>query len=96
MTRWFETITIDEPFPLGAHTFTEAEIIRFGTRHAELRADFFNLTNTPHWNNPSGSLESNNFGRVTSSFGERVILKDFSTRILRGDRVAWSVWLRIT
>jgi hypothetical protein len=49
------------------------KIIRFGTRHAELRADFFNLTNTPHWNNPSGSLESNNFGRVTSSFGERVI-----------------------
>ena len=26
MTRWFEDITIDEPFPLGSHTFTEAEI----------------------------------------------------------------------
>ena len=30
MTRWFENITVDEAFPLGSHTFTEAEIIRFG------------------------------------------------------------------
>jgi acyl dehydratase len=31
MTRWYETIAIDEAFPLGSHTFTEEEIIRFGT-----------------------------------------------------------------
>lgn len=31
MTRWFENITVDEAFPLGSHTFTEEEIIRFGT-----------------------------------------------------------------
>lgn len=31
MTRWFEDIVIDEAFPLGNHTFSEAEIIRFGT-----------------------------------------------------------------
>lgn len=30
MTRWFENIVIGEPFPLGEHTFTEDEIIRFG------------------------------------------------------------------
>ena len=30
MTRWFEDIEINEPFPLGSHDFTEAEIIRFG------------------------------------------------------------------
>ncbi len=30
MTRWFENITLNEAFPLGAHTFTEEEIIRFG------------------------------------------------------------------
>ena len=30
MTRWFEDIVIDEVFPLGTHTFSEAEIIRFG------------------------------------------------------------------
>lgn len=29
MTRWFEDITIDEPFPLGSHTFTQDEIIAF-------------------------------------------------------------------
>ncbi|QQR39876.1 MaoC family dehydratase [Devosia rhizoryzae] len=31
MTRWFEDIIIDEAFPLGSHTFTEDEIIRFAT-----------------------------------------------------------------
>ena len=30
MTRWYENITIDEAFPLGSHTFTAEEIIRFG------------------------------------------------------------------
>lgn len=30
MTRWFEDIVIDEAFPLGGHTFSAEEIIRFG------------------------------------------------------------------
>lgn len=30
MTRWFEDIVIDEKFPLGSHSFTTEEIIRFG------------------------------------------------------------------
>ena len=30
MTRWYEDITIGEPFPLGSHDFTETEIVRFG------------------------------------------------------------------
>ena len=30
MTRWFEDIAIDEPFPLGSHSFSEAEILAFG------------------------------------------------------------------
>lgn len=29
MTRWFEDIIIDEAFPLGSHTFSADEIIRF-------------------------------------------------------------------
>ena len=29
MTRWYENIAVDEIFPLGSHTFSEAEIIRF-------------------------------------------------------------------
>ena len=31
MTRWFEDIVIDEVFPLGDHTFSADEIIRFAT-----------------------------------------------------------------
>ncbi|MCW5720231.1 MAG: MaoC family dehydratase [Devosia sp.] len=31
MTRWFEDIVIDEAFPLGSHTFSAEEIIRFAT-----------------------------------------------------------------
>ena len=30
MTRWFEDIALNEPFPLGSHTFSAEEIIRFG------------------------------------------------------------------
>jgi acyl dehydratase len=33
MTRWFEDIEIDEAFPLGSHSFTEEEIVRFGRLH---------------------------------------------------------------
>lgn len=31
MTRWFEDIVIDEIYPLGSHTFSAEEIIRFAT-----------------------------------------------------------------
>jgi acyl dehydratase len=31
MTRWFEDIVVDEVFPLGSHTFSAEEIIRFAT-----------------------------------------------------------------
>lgn len=30
MTRWFEDVALDQPVALGSHTFTQAEIIRFG------------------------------------------------------------------
>jgi carboxypeptidase family protein len=51
------------------------KIIRFGSRHAEVRADFFNVTNTPHYSNPNGSLGDGNFGRITGilDLTERVI-----------------------
>jgi hypothetical protein len=39
----------------------------------ELRADAFNLTNTPHFNNPNGSFGSATFGEINSSFGQRLI-----------------------
>jgi len=30
MTRWFEDVVLDAPYPLGSHTFTESEIVSFG------------------------------------------------------------------
>jgi acyl dehydratase len=30
MTRWYEDIVIGDSFPLGSHTFTAEEIVRFG------------------------------------------------------------------
>ena len=40
---------------------------------AELRGEAFNLTNTPHFNNPTSALDSTQFGEVRSAFGERQI-----------------------
>jgi hypothetical protein len=58
------------------------KILRFGSRHAELRADIFNALNRAHYANPNGTLGNANFGRVTDilpltermiRFGARVI-----------------------
>ena len=40
---------------------------------AEIRADAFNVTNTPHFNNPSGTYRTPTFGQITSAFGERLV-----------------------
>jgi hypothetical protein len=48
--------------------------LKFNSRMAlELRADAFNLTNTPHFNNPNGSFGSATFGQVTGAFGARLV-----------------------
>ena len=44
-----------------------------GRRKAEFRAEFFNLTNTPKWGNPSSSITSSTFGQTFSVSGERQI-----------------------
>jgi len=49
-----------------ARTFTFGERYRL---QAQMTA--FNVTNTPHFNNPSGNFTSGNFGISTSTFGER-------------------------
>src|SRR5712691_11812958 len=51
------------------------KIIRFGSRRAEVRADFFNALNTPHYANPNGTFGDGNFGRITEilPLTERVI-----------------------
>jgi Carboxypeptidase regulatory-like domain len=52
------------------------KIIRFGSRRAEIRADFFNALNTPHYANPNGSFGNANFGRVTG-------ILDLTERMIR-------------
>ena len=37
--------------------------------NVQLRAEFFNFTNSPHYNSPNRSVTSGNFGRVTSING---------------------------
>ena len=41
------------------------KIVRVGTRRAEIRADFFNALNIPHYANPNGTFGNANFGRIT-------------------------------
>ncbi|MPZ17411.1 MAG: TonB-dependent receptor [Luteitalea sp.] len=50
---------------------TLAKRFAFGARFLELRIDSFNLTNSPHFNNPENTLGDADFGQVTGAFGER-------------------------
>jgi len=35
----------------------------------EFRGEFYNLTNTPHFSNPNGTVTSGNFGEISSTLG---------------------------
>jgi len=59
---------------------TIAKLLNFGSAKGEFRIDIFNLPNTAHFNNPNGAFGNANFGRVTSSFGERQMR--FGLRVL--------------
>jgi outer membrane receptor protein involved in Fe transport len=50
------------------------------TKRLEFRAEFYNLTNTPHFNQPNGNFNSSSFGAITSAFGEREV--QFALRFL--------------
>ncbi len=39
----------------------------------EFRGEFFNFTNTPHFNNPGGTLGNANFGEVNGAFDPRQV-----------------------
>ena len=49
---------------------------------AEIRADFFNATNTPHYANPNGSFGNANFGRVTGIIAQTERMIRFGARFL--------------
>jgi hypothetical protein len=39
----------------------------------EFRAEAFNLTNTPIWDNPNGNVNSGSFGQIRSAGGQRQV-----------------------
>ncbi len=84
-TTWFDTSVFSQPaagtfgnvgrnaftgpgmFNLDASLFRKFRITeRF---QAEFRAESFNFTNTPKFNNPNGDITSPNFGKVTGAQG---------------------------
>jgi hypothetical protein len=58
------------------------KIVRFGTRRAEIRADFFNALNIPHYANPNGTLGNANFGRITGILAQTERAIRFGGRFL--------------
>ncbi len=46
----------------------------------QLRFEFFNLTNTPHFANPNGDMASGNFGTITQTIGNPRIIQ-FAAKI---------------
>jgi hypothetical protein len=55
---------------------------------AELIVGAFNLTNTPHFNNPSSALDSTAFGTVTGAFGERQVQLGIEDPLLKTERLS--------
>jgi hypothetical protein len=46
---------------------TLAKLFTIGRTKGEFRADIFNVTNTPHFNNPNGTYLGATFGQITST-----------------------------
>jgi len=51
-------------------------------RRGEVRADFFNATNTPHYANPNGTLGNANFGRITATLAQTERTIRFGARFM--------------
>jgi hypothetical protein len=58
------------------------KIIRFGSRRAEIRADFFNALNIAHYANPNGTLGNANFGRITDILAQTERMIRFGGRLI--------------
>jgi hypothetical protein len=86
---WFDTTAFGQPGPnrfgtAGRNTIRGPGIVNYDfsifrifrireQTNLEFRAEFYNLTNTPHFNNPVNNFNLGNFGEITSAFGEREI-----------------------
>jgi carboxypeptidase family protein len=86
---WFDTSSFARPVPLqfgnaGKNILVGPGLINYDTSifrnfqlaetwRLQLRGEFFNVTNTPHFNNPVANFELPAFGSINSAFGERRI-----------------------
>jgi hypothetical protein len=93
---WFSTSSFAQPGPnrfgtAGRNTIRGPGLINYDfsvfrnfrvreRMRIEFRSEFYNLTNTPHFNSPVASFNAGNFGQVTSSYGEREI--QFALRLI--------------
>nr|MBA3442871.1 hypothetical protein [Pyrinomonadaceae bacterium] len=93
---WFDTSAFRAPAPnsfgnagrnvvrgpgFTNYDFSVFRNFKFKERYeVEFRTELYNLTNTPHWNNPQGNVNSGQFGQITSAFGEREV--QFALRFL--------------
>jgi len=81
--NWFDTSVFSSPAPntfgnaprngvLDGPAYvnldaTIAKVFTIGRTKGEVRADIFNVTNTPHFNNPNGTFLGSTFGQITST-----------------------------
>ena len=95
-TTWFDTTAFAAPEPnrygtAGRNTVRGPNLVNYDfsifknfqlseSKRVEFRTEFYNLTNTPHFNQPNGNFNSAAFGAVTSAFGEREV--QFALRFL--------------
>ena len=69
MTLWYEEIVVGEPHPLGAHTFTAEEIVRFGQRYDP---QYFHVDAEAAAHSPFGGLVAS--GWHTAVVGHRMMV----------------------
>ncbi len=81
MTRWFEDITIDEPFPLGSHTFTDDEIVRFAR---EYDPQYFHLHDAGAEHSHFGGLIASGWHTVVVGHRKMVDALEAEEERLRG------------
>ncbi|MBA3711681.1 MAG: hypothetical protein H0W76_04425, partial [Pyrinomonadaceae bacterium] len=95
-TSYFDTSAFATPAPnrygtAGRNTLRGPNLINYDfsifknfrlteTKRLEFRTEFYNLTNTPHFNQPNGNFNSSSFGAITTAFGEREV--QFALRFL--------------
>jgi hypothetical protein len=61
---------------------TIAKLLSFNKVKGEIRVDIFNITNTPHFNNPNGTFLGATFGQITSTVANSERSMRFGFRLM--------------